>query len=184
MTSEFQIGEARVDEHTDLGRLLVDVYSTLDGFPTPARQPAYYEMLANVGRFAERPGVKIFVARGSGGVLAGGVVYFGDMAHYGSGGTATQVRSASGIRLLGVSARCRGAGVGRDLTLACLDQARRDAHSQVVLHTTHAMATAWRMYARPTSALGTVIEVLPAERAPAADWTRGSRSMTRQPHWP
>ena len=140
------IGLARPEEHAPLGQLLVEVYAGLPGFPTPAQQPAYYEMLANVGRFAERPAVRILVARQPDGGLAGGVVYFGDMAQYGSGGTATQVRDASGIRLLGVAPECRGLGVGRDLTLACLELARSAGHAQVLLHTTRAMATAWTMY--------------------------------------
>jgi hypothetical protein len=31
--------------------------------------------------------------------IMGGVVYFGDMAHYGASGTAAEVKNASGIRL-------------------------------------------------------------------------------------
>lgn len=148
MNPDIEIGPARADEHAALGQLLVDVYARLPGFPGPQQQPAYYEMLAQVGRFAERPGVQILVARRADGPLAGGVVFFADMAQYGSGGTATQLRDAAGIRLLGVAPDCRGSGVGRELTLACLALARASGRAQVVLHTTRAMATAWRMYER------------------------------------
>jgi GNAT superfamily N-acetyltransferase len=103
-------------------------------------------MLANIGAFARRPGARLLVATTDAGRLAGGVVYFGDMAEYGSGGIATSVRDASGIRLLGVDQRYRGAGVGRALTHACIDAARQQSRSQVILHTTGAMQIAWRMY--------------------------------------
>jgi ribosomal protein S18 acetylase RimI-like enzyme len=75
-------------------------------------------------------------------------VYFADMSQYGAEGAATQERDASGIRLLGVAQASRGVGVGRALTLACIELARGRGHSQVVLHTTRAMATAWTMYER------------------------------------
>ncbi|MFP5399278.1 MAG: N-acetyltransferase family protein [Gammaproteobacteria bacterium] len=140
------IRDARADEFDALGRLLVRVYSALDGFPTPAEQPRYYELMANVGRFARVPQARVLVAVRADAVLAGGVVYFGDMAHYGSGGRATLVRDASGMRLLGVDPWHRGAGVGRSLTRACIALARRRGHAQMILHTTAPMQVAWRLY--------------------------------------
>jgi GNAT superfamily N-acetyltransferase len=133
-------------EAAALGALLVDVYAALPGFPTPDEQPAYYAMLADIGAFATRPSTRVLVAVDDDGTLLGGVVYFGDMAAYGSGGTATQVRAASGIRLLGVAAAARGRGVGRALANECVRLARVAGHDQVVLHTTDAMRVAWRMY--------------------------------------
>lgn len=140
------IRDARLDEFDALGRLLVGVYAALDGFPTPAEQPRYYELIANVGRFADVPQARVLVAVRADAVLAGGVVYFGDMAHYGSGGSATSVRDASGMRLLGVDPRHRGAGVGTALTRACIALARRRGHAQMILHTTAPMQAAWRLY--------------------------------------
>ncbi|MDP1830778.1 MAG: GNAT family N-acetyltransferase [Geothrix sp.] len=70
----------------------------------------------------------------------------GDMAEYGSGGTATAVQNASGIRLLGISPRFRQLGAGRALTNACIQLARDKGHAQVILHTTQAMQVAWRLY--------------------------------------
>ena len=140
------IRDLRPEESTPLGQLMVEVYSRLEGFPTPAEQPQYYELLANVGRFAARPRTRVLVALNPQSELVGGVVYFGDMAEYGSGGTATSIRDASGIRLLAVSPRHRGTGAGRALTHACIALAREQRHSQVILHTTQAMQVAWRMY--------------------------------------
>jgi len=68
------------------------------------------------------------------------------MAEYGSGGTATTVKNASGIRLLGVSARARGMGAGKALARACIQLAKDKAHSHVVLHTTQPMQVAWSLY--------------------------------------
>jgi GNAT superfamily N-acetyltransferase len=135
-------------ESEALGRLMVAVYSNLEGFPTPADQPAYYEMLAGIGRFAEKPDTRVLVAITAEGRLVGGIVYFGDMAHYGSGGSATTVKNASGIRLLGVDPAFRHSGAGKALAWACIDLARAKGHAQVVLHTTQAMRVAWGLYER------------------------------------
>lgn len=142
-----RIGDARPEEFEEAGQLLVRVYGALPGFPTPIEQPGYYAMLANVGQLTDRPKTRLLVARTSGGRIAGAVVYFGDMADYGAS-TATQLRDASGIRLLGVGDEWRGHGVGKALTQACIDLARQAGHSQVVLHTTDAMKLAWGMYER------------------------------------
>ncbi|NQD35941.1 GNAT family N-acetyltransferase [Permianibacter sp. IMCC34836] len=148
MNTNLTLREIRRDEFARLGALLVEVYSQLSGFPTPAEQPGYYDMLANIGRFTEKPDTKVLVAPSADGELFGGVVYFGDMAQYGSGGTATAERNASGIRLLAVSPRARGLGVGKALTQACIALARARHHEQVLLHTTRAMQIAWAMYER------------------------------------
>ncbi|SFN54261.1 GNAT family N-acetyltransferase [Dokdonella immobilis] len=146
MKSEPQIRELHPDEFAALGQLMVEVYASLPGFPSPQEQPRYYETLANIGRFSEKPGVQVLVALGAGNELMGGVVYFSDMAQYGSGGTATSEVNAAGIRLLGVSPQYRGRGVGKALALACIARARESGRGQVILHTTEAMQVAWKLY--------------------------------------
>jgi ribosomal protein S18 acetylase RimI-like enzyme len=148
MPAPLTIRELRPGESEALGRLMVDVYSHLDGFPTPEEQPGYYELLAHIGRFADKPGARVLVALSPQEELVGGVVYFSDMAQYGSGGTATSVKNASGIRLLGVDPAFRNLGAGRALTQACIDRARELGHSEVILHTTQAMRVAWGLYER------------------------------------
>ena len=148
MNTPFTIRDIKRDEHGALGRLMVQVYSSLEGFPTPLEQPRYYELLENIGQFAERAGARVLVALTPEGQLVGGVVYFGDMTQYGSGGIAGTIEDASGIRLLGVDPRFRGAGVGRALTIACIQLGREAGHSQVILHTTAAMQVAWELYER------------------------------------
>jgi GNAT superfamily N-acetyltransferase len=146
--SQLLVRDLRAEEFEALGQLLVDVYSDLPGFPSALEQPAYYTMLSNIGEFTRKPDVRVLVALLPTGQLAGGVVYFGDMAHYGSGGTATTIKAASGFRLLGVDPKCRGMGVGKALVNACIALASERRHKEVVLHTTKAMQTAWAMYER------------------------------------
>lgn len=141
----FIIREARKEEFEPLGQLMVAVYSNLDGFPNPDAQPKYYDMLARIGQMAEKPGARLLVAVGEDGLL-GGIVYFADMAQYGSGGTATQEPNASGFRLLAVTPQARGMGVGRALAEACIALAKEQKHRQMIIHTTRAMQIAWAMY--------------------------------------
>lgn len=141
----YEISEARPDEFRPVGRMLHEVYAALEGFPRPSEQPAYYEMLLDVGRFTAKPATRLLVARATDGGIAGSVLYFGDMAEYGAGPVAG-IADASGIRLLGVAPSWQRRGVGRALTQACLELAWRRDHSQVILHTTAAMKNAWRMY--------------------------------------
>lgn len=148
MTSPLTIRDLLPGEGEALGQLLVEVYSHLEGFPTPTEQPLYYEMLSNIGRFTEKEGVRVLVARSPQNELVGGVVYFSDMSQYGSGGTATAVKHASGIRLLGVHPTFRQGGAGKALTQACITLAREQGQAEVILHTTQAMQVAWGLYER------------------------------------
>lgn len=147
MGDGFLVREADPDEFEALGRLMVAVYAGLEGFPGPGEQPKYYDMLADIGLMAQKPGAKLLVAVADGRLL-GGVVHFSDMAQYGSGGTATQERDAAGFRLLAVSREARGLGVGRALVLHCIGLARAEGKAQVVIHSTAAMRVAWGMYER------------------------------------
>ncbi len=129
----------------ELGEMMVSIYSNLDGFPSPQEQPAYYEMLRNIAALNAQEHTQVLIAVEEN-CLLGGLVYFSDMSAYGAGGMATQVKYASGIRLLGVKPVARGKGVGKTLTLRCMEMARVHGNRQIVLHTTRAMNTAWAMY--------------------------------------
>lgn len=141
------IREAKPEEFEALGQLMVSVYSGLEGFPKQDEQPQYYEMLAHIGRMTAKPDTKLLVAVAGSKVL-GGVVYYSDMAQYGSGGTATREKNASGFRLLAVSPEARGMGVGQALISRCIALAREKKHPQIIIHTTSAMRVAWGMYER------------------------------------
>ena len=146
MSAQLTIRDLHPTEFDALGRLMVEVYSNLDGFPKPADQPHYYDMLAGIGRFTEKPSTRVLVAFSPDEHLVGGAVYFGDMAQYGSGGIATSSKNASGIRLLGVDPKFRNSGAGKALARACIQLTRESGNSQVILHTTQAMKVAWALY--------------------------------------
>lgn len=55
-------------------------------------------------------------------------------------------RDAAGIRALAVDPGYQRRGIGRALTVACLDQARADGRRLVVLHTTDELVAAHKLY--------------------------------------
>jgi GNAT superfamily N-acetyltransferase len=144
----YTIRNAKPSEFDTIGKLMVQVYSQLEGFPKEADQPNYYKMLANVGELTNKPETEILVAVSGEESIAGAVVYFSDMQYYGSGGIATKEQNAAGFRLLAVSSTTRGQGIGILLTKECIRRARDRKLSQVIIHTTMAMQTAWKMYER------------------------------------
>ena len=158
-SASLTIPPARADEYERLGKLLVKAYAALPGMP----QPDYYAMLADVAGRAARPSLTVFVATGEQGDLLGGIDFIADMRHYGSGGTASTVTDAVGIRLLAVDNAFRGKGTGSALTQFCIKRARALGKAGVVLHTTKAMQAAWAMY----EGLGFV-------RFPEIDFRQGS----------
>jgi GNAT superfamily N-acetyltransferase len=143
---EYTIRNAKPCEFEEVGKLMVKVYSQLQGFPKESEQPDYYKMLANVGELTNKPETELLVAVSSDDKITGSVVYFGDMKYYGSGGTATKEQNASGFRLLAVDPMARGRGIGKLLTNECILKAKDKKLHQVIIHTTMAMQTAWKMY--------------------------------------
>lgn len=145
---EIEIRNAKPEEHPVLGQIMVDVYSSLEGFPSQEEQPDYYKMLSNIGELTKNPDTEIFVAVGPKGKVMGCVVYFSNMKYYGSGGIATRETNAAGFRLLAVDRDFRGKKLGRMLTQRCIDRAKQDGREQLIIHSTKAMETAWKMYER------------------------------------
>lgn len=145
-TRKYYIRNANPLEFEEIGNLLIRVYSQLGGFPKESEQPAYYNMLANIGEFTKKPQTELLVAVSSDERVLGAVVYFADMRYYGSGGTATTEENSSGFRLLAVDPSARGLGIGKSLTKECIQKAHEKKHSQVLIHSTKAMQTAWSMY--------------------------------------
>jgi len=159
---KYHIRRANPDEYETLGRMTVQVYSSLPGMPGPAEQPEYYSLLHDVGRRAGGPTIEILVAVTPDGELLGGVTFVGDMKYYGSGGSASTSPDSSGIRLLAVKPEARGIGVGKALTIACIQRAIPRGSRQVILHTTKSMENAWRLYQR-----------LGFQRSPDLDFSQG-----------
>jgi GNAT superfamily N-acetyltransferase len=143
---EYTVRNAMPEEFEQIGKLMVQAYSQLDGFPKETEQPAYYKMLANIGEFTTKPGTELLVAVSPGNEIGGAVLFFSDMQYYGSGGTATNEKNAAGFRLLAVDTLLRGRGIGKFLTNECIRKAKEKKLGQIILHTTMAMRTAWKMY--------------------------------------
>ncbi|MDQ6470729.1 GNAT family N-acetyltransferase [Flavobacterium sp. LHD-80] len=144
--NNYTIRNANPSEFEEIGKLLISVYSKLEGFPKEDEQPNYYKMLANIGDFTKHPETELLVAIDENNSILGAVVYFNDMQFYGSGGIATQEKDSAGFRLLGVDSQARGKGIGKLLTLECIKKATENNRKQVIIHSTLAMKTAWGMY--------------------------------------
>lgn len=140
------IREAKPNEFSQLGELLVNVYSQLEGFPGPDEIPGYYQVLKSIGDFTKHPKAKLFIAISDENIIDGGLVYFGDMKYYGAGGEDTTKQHGGAFRLLGVNPRTRGKGLGKLLINACITQAKKENHKHLIIHSTKAMMTAWKMY--------------------------------------
>jgi GNAT superfamily N-acetyltransferase len=143
---EYLVRNAMPGEFDPIGKLMVRVYSQLEGFPTELEQPAYYKMLSDIGSFTNKPGTELLVAVSPDGEISGAVVFFSDMQYYGSGGTATGEQNAAGFRLLAVDPLARGRGIGKLLTNECIRKADTKKLQQMIIHTTMAMQMAWKMY--------------------------------------
>ena len=142
----YKLGFAAPNEYTEIGASMADVYSSLEGFPSREDQPNYYSLFDNLATLVGNPATDLITARTHSGELLGSVIYFADMKFYGSGGTATTLLNTSGLRLLAVNPEARGNGVGRALTPKCIELAHEKQQSQVALHTTQYMNSAWALY--------------------------------------
>ena len=145
-TQPYEVRNAKPSEFAEIGKLMIEVYSRLEGFPNRTEQPDYYSMLANVGAMTLRPQTELLVAVSPEDKIAGAVVYFGDMKYYGSGGTATSEQHSAGFRLLAVNPEYQRQGIGKLLTFECIGKAKIQQRAQMIIHTTMAMQTAWKMY--------------------------------------
>ena len=143
----------RPDEFSALGALTVAAYHSL---PTEMpHQQIYDGRLRDVATRAQTSCV--LVAVGPGGELLGGATYVsGPEDPY----SEELNQGEAGIRMLAVDPVCHGRGVGRALTLACIDRARSAGRRRVVLHTGDWMPAAKHLY-----------ESLGFHRVPAVDFS-------------
>lgn len=141
------------DEYARLGALTVAAYVTLDGH---VDEPDYEIELADVRTRAEAPSTTVLVAIDTDGELLGGVTYVKDEE---SPFAEHDVDGAASIRMLAVDTARRRTGAGEALVRACIDRARDDGRTQIVLH-----STAWM------TAAHTLYDKLGFARDPSLDW--------------
>jgi ribosomal protein S18 acetylase RimI-like enzyme len=135
----FVIRPVRPEECDSLGALTVAAYHSI-GFEMP-HQADYDVTLRDVARRAEASCV--LVAATPAGKLLGGVTYVsGPEDPY----SEELTEGEAGIRMLAVDPARQRRGVGRALTLACLDRARAAGRRRVILHTGTWMPAAIRLY--------------------------------------
>lgn len=145
---QLKIRNAKPIEFENVGKLMVKVYSQLEGFPKESEQPEYYKMLLNVGNLTEKENTELLVALSNENKVVGAVVYFSDLKNYGSGGIVTKIKNSSGFRLLAVDAKERGKGIGKLLSKECINRTRKLNQNQLFIHSTESMKIAWGMYER------------------------------------
>ena len=162
MNSTLSVRLADPKDFEIIGKLMVEVYAKIEGFPTQEEQPKYYETLANVGEMTQDPGTEVLVAVYNKEIV-GGVVYIGDMKYYRAKSSARQEENAVGIRFLAVRGDMGGKGIGRALTVACIQRAKEEGRSKVILHTTEHMQVAWKMYEKMGFARRAEFDFMPGE---------------------
>lgn len=146
MNNQFTVRRADPSEFQSIGQMMVEVYTELEGFPNADEQPKYYHLLANIGDFTLQPHTELLVAVNEQGDIGGAVVFLSDLANYGASGLTIRDQQTSAFRLLTVGLQSRGMGIGRLLTEACIDKAKKLGHEQMIIHTTDVMQVAWKMY--------------------------------------
>ncbi|MGM5470444.1 GNAT family N-acetyltransferase [Flavobacteriaceae bacterium LMO-SS05] len=148
MNKGLKIRNAKPQEFENIGKLMVTVYSQLEGFPKESEQPEYYKMLLNVGNLTKKENTELLVAITDENKIVGAVVYFSDLKNYGSGGPVSKIKNASGFRLLAVDPKERGKGIGKLLSKECINRAKKLNQNQLFIHSTESMKIAWGMYER------------------------------------
>jgi ribosomal protein S18 acetylase RimI-like enzyme len=136
--SEFTIRLARPEELAEVGRLTVDAYRA-SGF---AMGEGYALKLADAATRARE--AELVVAVDADGTLLGTVT----VAPPGSPWAQVAAEDELEFRMLAVSARARGRGIGEALTRTAIDSAAGLSLRAVVLSSGPEMATAHRLYER------------------------------------
>ncbi len=146
---EIAIREVRPEEYDALGDLTVAAYRSVGELDA-----GYHEHIHDVGsRAAVCP---VLVAVDANGRVLGGVTY---VPGPGTPYSEVEREGEAGFRMLAVDPTVQGRGVGRRLVVACLDRARREGRTGMVLLTRPFMTAAHRLY-----------ESVGFRRDPERDW--------------
>jgi predicted N-acetyltransferase YhbS len=106
--------------------------------------PLFADYIADLSRVADYwQEAEVLVAE-VGGRITGSVMFYADASTEGLG----LPREWSGFRKLAVEPAMRGRGLGRELTQACIDAARRRNAPTLGIHTASFMRAACRLYER------------------------------------
>ncbi len=148
--TEFVIREIRPTEFEALGEITVLAYAD---WLSPS-DAGYSAELRDVATRAAA--VPTLVAVDPAGRVLGGVAY---VPGPGTALSEGEAEGEGGIRMLAVDPTVGGRGIGRALTVACIERARAEGRIGMSLHTMPTMVVAHRLY-----------ESLGFRREPARDW--------------
>ena len=141
---DVQVREAREDELDEIGALTAEVYEEYVG-------SEYLAVLRDARSRWQAPATTILVALdgGTDGLpgrqLLGAVVYAGPGSPWRD---VAEGEAEAEFRMLAVLESARGRGVGEALVRACLQRARSEGRTRMVLSTTSELEAAQRLYAR------------------------------------
>lgn len=133
--------EATPAEHAEVARVTVEGYREYASQMSPEAWAEYESDLSDVSGRAARGVILV-------GEVEGAVA--GALAYYPAGRIESDwlPRDWAYFRALAVLPAYRGRGVGRALTVACIDRARSEGAAALALHTTEGMPVARAMYER------------------------------------
>ncbi len=136
-----EVRTAAVHEYGRVAEIMLAAYGSLPGFHL---ESSYAEELADVaGRAAST--IQLVAVDGTSGAIVGAVTYLGDRS---SPYAEPMGPDEAAVRMLAVDPAAQGRGVGAALVQACIDRAREDGRSRLVLHTTEWMKAGQRLYER------------------------------------
>ncbi len=141
------VREARPEELEAIGRLYERSWAE---FAEAVGQDTWRRMRANFSKLAERAAYSDILVAERGGAIAGAVTYTGPDTRPAElpGPLRLIPRHWAYVGILAVAPEHRGLGIGRALTAACIDRARRDGAPAIGLGTRPPMAAAQRLYER------------------------------------
>jgi ribosomal protein S18 acetylase RimI-like enzyme len=142
VTRGLTIRPAEADEYEAIGEMTVRAYATV-GDPIQGT-PVYTDYEAELRDVAGRMATcTVLVAVDDANRLLGAVTY---VPGPGTPWSESERDGEAGFRTLAVDPSARGRGVGRALTIACIERARASGRTGLALFTRPAMTTAHRLY--------------------------------------
>ena len=141
VTTNFQIRDARSDEHAAIRDLTLAAYEQYGAIMAPTAWAGLSQAVQS-GLASAGP-VERIVAVQDGRIIGSVMLYPGDANAYGEGAVNP---SWPELRLLAVAPETRGQGVGKALVEECLRRAAASGATSLGLHTSESMPVAMRIY--------------------------------------
>jgi GNAT superfamily N-acetyltransferase len=132
-----EIREVRPEEYVAAGRVTLEAWEEFYGIEALG---SYAERLRDIG--ARVRGAVVLVALEEGDVVGTATYVPGPSSPY-----SEQLRAGeAGLRMLSVAPERKRQGIGRALSLACIDRARAEGKTALVLHADQIMSASQRLY--------------------------------------